>query len=189
MTIRLAEISPRDMAVLRSANWQKVSLADAVKALQMWNADHVKSEIASELGRSKGSIRSLLARIQVMGVTYRKAMLISEVAALKRAAFRAGLDDREGKFQALRRGGMSLRQIRAELNLTDSVGDKLNQLWRAEFMVKDGPTDDTCPKWTKDPEHVRACLTAGGFVALSERRLPRGGIVACLPLVHPVQTA
>lgn len=35
--------------------------------------------------------------------------------------------------------------------------------------------------------HARACLAAGGFWALSERRVGRGKLVACLPLIPPPQ--
>lgn len=34
-------------------------------------------------------------------------------------------------------------------------------------------------------KHARACLAAGGFWALSERRVGRGQLVACLPLIPP----
>ena len=33
--------------------------------------------------------------------------------------------------------------------------------------------------------HARACLAAGGFWALSERRVGQGQLVACLPLIPP----
>ena len=33
--------------------------------------------------------------------------------------------------------------------------------------------------------HARACLAAGGFWALSERRVGQGKLVACLPLIPP----
>ena len=41
----------------------------------------------------------------------------------------------------------------------------------------------------RDDAYVAACMALGGFCALSERRMPRGVAVVCLPLIWPGKTA
>jgi len=41
----------------------------------------------------------------------------------------------------------------------------------------------------RDDAYVAACMAQGGFCAFSEKRLTRGNVAVCLPVIWPAQTA
>ena len=83
-------------------------------------------------------------------------------------------------YTALRQIGTPPERVRRELGLEASQASSLERRflrnpWRA-------PQE---PRFADHDRHVAAVQAAGGFCALSERRVAGGGLVTCLPVTWP----
>ncbi len=117
--------------------------------------------------------------------------------ALRTRAVRLGLitpvttftDDEDAFLLRAREKGMTQREIAFALNRSPSgVELRLSQLvprtdprreFARAFELDRSVQAAACAK------HARACLKAGGFWALSERRVGAGKWAVCLPLIPP----
>ena len=85
-------------------------------------------------------------------------------------------------YRALRQIGTCPGRVRQELGLDDRRAARLEALFGARaFQSGDSQT----PKFARHERHAAAALAAGGFWALSERRVGGGGSVVCLPMIAP----
>ncbi|MCA6343506.1 hypothetical protein [Phenylobacterium sp.] len=117
--------------------------------------------------------------------------------ALRTRAVRLGLitpvttftDDEDAFLLSARERGMTVREIAFALDRSlKSVELRLSQL----APPRDPPQvyaraveQDRSVQAAACAKHARACLKAGGFWALSERRVGAGKWAVCLPLIPP----
>lgn len=149
--------------------------------------------VALELGRS--SAEALRHRAIKLGLITRGERCGQSTARpeLERAPqVQRGTDfarEEDAFLLRAREKGMTQREIARALNRTESgVYLRLSQL-----VARTDPPRVSAREVEPDrflqtaacAKHARACLAAGGFWALSERRFGRGGVVACLPLIPP----
>ena len=87
-------------------------------------------------------------------------------------------------YVALRQSGTHPERARAELDLRPGQARRLERVFRARTARGEG--DRQLPKFAHHDRHIRAVMAAGGFWALSERRVGRDGVAVCLPLRPPV---
>ena len=155
------------------------AIADAVRA-GAWR-DRDFRDLASRLGRSAAAVRE---RALKLGLVQR--------AERSGAPARPWSDSENSILLKVRAAKVPQRQIAKILGR--SPGSVQRQLAVLDGrVVQPSPPRDSAPSVELDraaqtkacAKHARACLAAGGFWALSERRVGRDGVVACLPLIPP----
>ena len=155
------------------------AIADAVRA-GAWR-DRDFRDLASRLGRSAAAVRERALRLGLVQRAERSG-----------APARPWSDSENSILLKVRAAKVPQRQIAKILGR--SPGSVQRQLAVLDGrVVQPSPPRDSAPSVELDraaqakacAKHARACLAAGGFWALSERRVGRGGVVACLPLIPP----
>lgn len=73
--------------------------------------------------------------------------------------------------------------MRAQVELGLAV-DEARRLELA-FRARVGVGDIQLPRFARHDAHVAAVMQEGGFCALSERRISKGGVAVSLPLTWP----
>ncbi|MCA3742302.1 hypothetical protein [Phenylobacterium sp.] len=158
------------------------AIADAVRA-GAWR-DRDFRDLASRLGRSAAAVRE---RALKLGLVQR--------AERSGAPARPWSDSENSILLKVRAAKVPQRQIAKILGR--SPGSVQRQLAVLDGrVVQPSPPRDSAPSAKLEAldraaqakacaKHARACLAAGGFWALSERRVGRSGVVACLPLIPP----
>lgn len=155
------------------------AIADAVRGGACRDRDF--RDLALRLGRSAAAVREralklgLIERAERSGAPTRP-WSDSEISLLLKV--RAAKTPQRQIAKIL---GRSLRSIEHRLAILDGR------------VVQPPPPRENAPSLELDraaltracTKHARACLAAGGFWALSERRIGRGKLVACLPLIPP----
>lgn len=86
-------------------------------------------------------------------------------------------------YAALRQSGTSPARAQVQLRLAASDGERLERLFRARTTR--GVGDSQLPRFARHEAHVAACMAEGGFWALSERRVGKGMVIVCLPMIPP----
>jgi hypothetical protein len=155
------------------------AIADAVRA-GAWR-DRDFRDLASRLGRSAAAVRERALRLGLVQRAERSG-----------APARPWSESENSILLKVRAAKVPQRQIAKILGR--SPGSVQRQLAVLDGrVVQPSPPRDSAPSVELDraaqtkacAKHARACLKAGGFWALSERRVGRGGVVACLPLIPP----
>ena len=146
------------------------------------------AELALTFGRPKATLRR---RAIKLGLLTERVRIRSGPAPIKEWT-----EEEDERVREMRARGWSLRNIGGVLGRSGwNVRDRLAVLDRAAAAEREG-SDDPAPAQTATEaslqaraceRHAAACLAAGGFWALSERRLGRDQVAVCLPLVPPVQ--
>jgi hypothetical protein len=148
--------------------------------------------LALELGRPAMTVRQRAIRLGLIAPGRRPGPPPAdpELEPAPKPKRGYGFTDEEDAFLLrAREKGMTLREIAFALNRSASgVELRLTQLGARQAAQRDyarevEPKPDVQAKACA--KHARACLAAGGFWALSERRVGRDGVVACLPLIAP----
>lgn len=91
--------------------------------------------------------------------------------------------EQETRYFELRRNGFTSADARRRMGINVRRADVLASHYHAETTGQS--IDATCPRFSFDEDHIAACLAHGGFVAFSERRLPRAQVIICLPIIRP----
>jgi hypothetical protein len=155
------------------------AIADAVRA-GAWR-DRDFRDLASRLGRRADMVRERALRLGLVQRAERSG-----------AQARPWSDSENSILLKVRAAKVPQRQIAKILGR--APGSVQRQLAVLDGrVVQPSPPRDSAPSVELDraaqtkacAKHARACLAAGGFWALSERRVGRGGVVACLPLIPP----
>jgi len=157
------------------------AITDAVRAGARRDRDF--REVALRLGRSAEAVRERALRLGLI-----------ERAARAGAPARPWSDSEISFLLKARSRKTPQREIAKILQRTvNSVGKQLAVLegrviqrpQAREYAVEREQNREVQARACE--RHAAACLAAGGFWALSERRLGRDQVAVCLPLVPPVQ--
>lgn len=73
MTLPRTPISDADLARMAIIRWEAFTYEDAVAAVEMWNAGASTEAIAEVQGRKPGALRTLIAKLNQIGISLRKA--------------------------------------------------------------------------------------------------------------------
>lgn len=87
-----------------------------------------------------------------------------------------------GDYANLRRGGSSAAQAGALLCMGAKTRAHMERAFRGQVARGAGEAQ---PRFARHDRHVAAVMKAGGFPALTERRVGRNGVRLSLPLVWP----
>ncbi len=90
---------------------------------------------------------------------------------------------RDQEYAALRQSGTQACKAQIQLQLDPRRAAQYERmlLKLTRFCTGDRQT----PKFADNDQHVANVMAAGGFWSLSERAVPGGGFVVCLPLTPP----
>jgi hypothetical protein len=141
--------------------------------------------LALELARPANTVRHRAIRLGLIT----RASRPGAPAGLKSKRTIPFAADEDAFLLRAREKALTVREIAFALDRSaSSVELRLAQLGARqalprEYAREDEPKPDVQAKACE--RHARACLAAGGFWALSERRIGRGQVIACLPLIPP----
>ena len=157
------------------------AITDAVRAGALRDRDF--RDVALRLGRSAAGVREralllgLIQRAERAGAPAR-SWSDSEISFLLKARAR-----KTSLREIAKIFGRSVRSVENQLAILE--GRVVVRSPPREYAAEREQSRDAQAKACE--RHAAACLAAGGFWSFSERRLGRGKLAVCLPLVAPVQ--